>query len=116
MSPEETRDVLRDQREWMLNLSEREIAGLTQHRAMCMRSDIPAFVRTDPGGITPHTVACEMGWIEDEAGAAEEIELVYQVILELVAEGTLVYREGLLRLPRRAPMPGDRWRGQDVLG
>lgn len=87
------------ERAWMLDLPVDEFEALTHYRVVSMRDDIPEFVGTDPGGITPWTVACEMGWLENDPQAVFELSLVYQVILELVSEGVLAYRGGLLRTP-----------------
>lgn len=66
-----------------------------EHREwMSMRSSIPEFVRGEDG-VTAYTVACEMGWCD---AGAEELQLVYEVLLELVVEGVLTYREHLLRV------------------
>lgn len=83
--------------EWMRGLSPSAQKGLAEYRIMCMRGDILAFVGRDPGGITPYTVTCEMGWVmTDDMDAVNELHTIYGVILELVQAGKLVFRDGLL--------------------
>lgn len=88
---------------WMEGLSDCQRSDLNQYRAMSMRTDIPNFVRGEGGGVTPYTVACEMGWVEHEQGSCSELQLVYEVILDLVAGGDLVYRDHLLYPPPDRP-------------